>query len=61
MNKISTNNRDYTNAKPCKSDSGLSKRLPWSFAFAMVPFIPDIIEKIGDFFTKWLRMGMLCV
>ena len=57
MNSISTNIQTPTTLKKNGEGTDIMAKLPWSLAFAAIPFIPDFLETLRSIPDQIARNG----
>lgn len=57
MNSISTNVQNPTAMTSYGEDTDFMKKLPWSLAFAAIPFIPDFLETLRSIPDQMAKNG----
>ncbi len=57
MNNVPTNVTTPINMVAYGSNKDIMKKLPWSLALAVIPFIPDILDTIRSIPNQWANNG----
>lgn len=57
MNTVSLNEQTPKTMAACEFNKDICKKLPWSLALAVVPFIPDILDTIRSIPDQMAKNG----